>query len=65
MTKTVEVTERNHAAEISKIAATIPGGADLAMSAIQRGLSVEEFQREALEKLSTKGVPTADVGMSG
>lgn len=65
MTKTVEVTERNHAAEISKIAATIPGGADLAMSAIQRGLSVEEFQREALEKLSTKGVPTADAGMSG
>lgn len=65
MTKPVEVTERNHAAEISKIAATIPGGADLAMSAIQRGLSVEEFQREALEKLSTKGVPTADVGMSG
>jgi len=64
MTKSGEITERNHAAEISKIAATIPGGADLAMSAIQRGLSVEEFQREALEKLSTKGVPTADVGMS-
>ncbi len=63
MTK-VTTEERNHAAEISKIAATIPGGADLAMSAIQRGLSVEEFQREALEKMSTKGVPTADIGMS-
>ncbi len=64
MTQVATTESRNHAAEISKIAATIPGGADLAMSAIQRGLSVEEFQREALEKLSTKGVPTADVGMS-
>lgn len=55
--------QRNHAAEISKIAAGIPGGAELAMSAIQRGLTVEAFQREALEKLATKPVPTADIGM--
>ena len=55
--------ERNHAAEISKIAATIPGGGDMAMSAIQRGLTVEAFQREAIEKLASKPVPTADVGM--
>lgn len=55
---------RNHAAEISKVAATIPGGAEMAMSAIQRGLTVEAFQREALEKLSAKPVPTADVGLS-
>lgn len=55
--------QRNHAAEISKIAANIPGGADLAMSAIQRGLSVEQFQREAIEKLAAKPVPTADIGM--
>jgi HK97 family phage major capsid protein/HK97 family phage prohead protease len=65
MTKVTTTEERNHASEISKIAATIPGGAELAMSAIQRGLTVEEFQREALDKLSTKGVPTADIGMSG
>lgn len=54
---------RNHAAEISKVAATIPGGAEMALSAIQRGLTVEEFQREALEKMSAKPVPTADIGM--
>lgn len=65
MTKVTTTEERNHASEISKIAASIPGGAELAMSAIQRGLTVEEFQREALDKLSTKGVPTADIGMSG
>ena len=57
------VAERNHAAEISKIAATLPGGADLAMSAIQRGLTVEQFQREALEKIASKPLPTADIGM--
>jgi HK97 family phage major capsid protein/HK97 family phage prohead protease len=65
MTKVTTTEERNHASEISKIAASIPGGAELAMSAIQRGLTVEEFQREALDKLSTKGIPTADIGMSG
>ncbi|MFN7155079.1 MAG: phage major capsid protein [Acidovorax sp.] len=60
----IEVVEqRNHAAEISKIAASIPGGAELAMDAIQRGLSVEQFQREAIAKMSTKPVPTADIGM--
>lgn len=64
MTEKVEVIEqRNHAAEITKIAAAIPGGAELAMSAIQRGLTVEQFQREAIEKLATKPVPTADIGM--
>lgn len=64
MTEKVEVVEqRNHAAEITKIAAGIPGGAELAMSAIQRGLTVEAFQREAIEKLATKPVPTADIGM--
>lgn len=61
----VEVVEqRNHAAEISKIAASLPGGAELALSAIQRGLTVEQFQREAIEKLSTKPVPTAEIGMT-
>jgi HK97 family phage major capsid protein len=55
---------RNHASEISKVAATIPGGAEMAMSAIQRGLTVEQFQREALEKMATKPVATADIGLS-
>ena len=59
----VTTAERNHAAEISKIAATLPQGAELALSAIQRGLTVEQFQREALEKISTKPLPTADIGM--
>ena len=59
----VTTAERNHAAEISKIAATIPGGAEMAMSAIQRGLTVEQFQREALEKMAAKPLPTADIGM--
>ena len=64
MTEKVEVIEqRNHAAEITKIAASIPGGAELAMSAIQRGLTVEQFQREAIEKLASRPVPTADIGM--
>ena len=60
----VTVDARNHAAEISKIAKSLPGGADMAMDAIQRGLTVEQFQSEALVKLATKPVPTADVGMS-
>ena len=60
----VTVDARNHAAEISKIAKSLPGGAELAMDAIQRGLTVEQFQAEALAKLATKPVPTADVGMS-
>ncbi|CAN7409366.1 phage major capsid protein [Acidovorax sp. LjRoot74] len=60
----VEVIEqRNHAAEISKIAPSIPGGAELAMDAIQRGLTVEQFQREAIAKMASKPVPTADIGM--
>ena len=64
MTEIVVSEQRNHAAEISKVASTIPGGAEMAMSAIQRGLTVEAFQREALEKLSAKPIPTADVGLS-
>lgn len=58
------VAQRNHAAEISAIAATLPGGADMAMSAIQRGLTVEDFQKEALRALASKPVPTADIGLT-
>ena len=64
MTDNVQVLERNHAAEITKIAATIPGGADMAMRSIQAGHTVEQFQAEALKAMSAKPVPTADIGMS-
>lgn len=60
----VTVDARNHAAEISKIAKGLPGGAEMAMDAIQRGLTTEQFQAEALAKLATAPVRTADVGMS-
>jgi len=58
------VAQRNHAAEISAIASGIPGGADLAMRAIQDGKTVEEFQQIAIKALSNKPLPTADIGMS-
>jgi HK97 family phage major capsid protein/HK97 family phage prohead protease len=60
----VIVEARNHAAEISKIARGLPGGAEMAMDAIQRGLTTEQFQAEAIAKLTTAPVRTADVGMS-
>ena len=56
--------QRNHPAEISKIAASLPGGAQMALDAIQRGLTVEEFQTEALRKLATQPLPTADIGLT-
>ena len=65
MTPVIEVVEkRNHAAEISAIATGIPGGADLAMRAIQDGKTVEEFQQIAIKALSNKPVPTSDIGLS-
>ena len=60
----IVVEQRNHAAEITKVAASIPGGAELAMKSIQAGHTVEQFQAEALRAMSTKPVPTADIGMS-
>lgn len=59
----VTVEARNHAAEISKIAKTLPGGAEMAMDAIQRGLTTEQFQAEALTKLASAPLPTADIGL--
>lgn len=56
--------QRNHAAEISKIAAGMPGGAELAMRAIQAGQTVEQFQADAIRHLSSKPLPTADIGMT-
>ena len=56
--------QRNHAVEITKIAATMRGGSELAMSAIQRGLTVEQFQAEAIRHLATQPVPDASIGMT-
>lgn len=65
MQEKIEVVEkRNHAAEISAIAAAVPGGAELAMRAIQEGKTVEEFQQIAIKALSSKPVPTSDIGLS-
>lgn len=58
------VAQRNHAAEISAIAATLPGGAEMALRAIQAGQTVEQFQQEALRSLASKPVPTADIGLT-
>lgn len=62
---TIEVVaERNHATEISKIAATIPGGAELAMKAIQAGHTVEQFQQDCLRALASKPLPSSDIGLT-
>ena len=63
----IEVVEkRNHAAEISIIATamSIPGGAELAMRAIQDGKTVEEFQQIAIKAMSNKPIPTSDIGLT-
>lgn len=56
--------QRNHAAEISTIASTMPGVADLALKAIQAGQTVEQFQADAIRSLSSKPLPTSDIGLS-
>ena len=59
-----QLAQRNHAVEISALAKDIKGGPELAMSAIQRGLTVEQFQGEMIRHLSTQPKPTADIGMT-
>lgn len=61
--KVETVAQRNHAAEIAAIAATIPGGADLAMRSLQAGHTVEQFQQEVIKAMANKPLPTADIGM--
>lgn len=58
----MSVDTRNHANEIIEISKAFPNGNALAVDAIQRGLTVEQFQREALESISSKPIPTADIG---
>jgi HK97 family phage major capsid protein len=58
--------ERNHALEISKLAATIasPGAGDLALKSIQAGHTVEMFQAEVLRSLAKQPLPTAAIGLT-
>lgn len=56
--------QRNHAVEIAAIGKTFKGGDALALDAIQRGLTVEAFQAEAVRHLSAQPKPTADIGMT-
>lgn len=59
-----QAAQRNHAVEIAALGKTVAGGAELAMSAIQRGLTVEQFQRELIDHMASKPKPTADIGMT-
>jgi len=61
-TPTPELETRNHPAEISAIARTLPNGAELAMRSIEAGHTVEEFQKIAIRALSNKPLATADLG---
>lgn len=56
--------QRNHAAEISKLAASIQGAGELALKSIQAGHTVEQFQAELLRTMANKPVPTAEVGLT-
>lgn len=63
MTEVVVTEQRNHAAEISKLASTVAGAHELALRSIQEQHTVEQFQQELIRHMSTKPVPTADLGM--
>lgn len=58
------VAKRDHAKEIMTIAASIKGGAELGMRAVQEGKTVEQFQEIAIKHLASQPVQTADIGMS-
>jgi len=60
----VQVTERNHATEISKLSTTIPGSADQALKSIQAGHTLEQFQTEVLRGMEKKPVATPAIGLS-
>lgn len=56
--------QRNHAAEIAALGKSVKGGIELANDAIQRGLTVDQFQGELIRHLSTQPKDTADIGMT-
>lgn len=61
----IQVTERNHAAEISQLAATVQGfdARELALRSIQAGHTVEQFQAEVLRQMANKPL-AADIKLS-
>ena len=54
---------RNHAQEIGAIAKGTPALRDAALESIQAGETVEQFQAKAIRVMSSKPVPTADIGL--
>jgi HK97 family phage major capsid protein/HK97 family phage prohead protease len=56
--------QRDHAKEIATLGKSVPDGVELANDAIQRGLTVDQFQGELIRHLATKPKPTADIGMT-
>ena len=61
----IQVTERNHAAEISQLAATVQGfdARELALKSIQAGHTVEQFQAEVLRQMANKPL-AADIKLN-
>ena len=61
----IQVTERNHAAEISQLAATVQGfdARELALRSIQAGHTVEQFQAEVLRQMANKPL-AADIKLN-
>ena len=61
----IQVVERNHAAEISQLAATVQGfdARELALRSIQAGHTVEQFQAEVLRSMANKPL-AADVKLN-
>ena len=61
----IQVAERNHAAEISQLAATVQGfdARELALKSIQAGHTVEQFQAEVLRAMANKPL-VADVKLT-
>jgi HK97 family phage major capsid protein/HK97 family phage prohead protease len=56
--------ERNHPLEITKLAATIKDAGELALKSIQAGHTVEQFQAELLRHMSSRPLPTPDIGIT-
>ena len=60
----VMIDKTDHARNISAAAKANPALADLALRSIQEGKTTDEFQRDAIALLSTKGLQTADIGLT-
>lgn len=60
MTTNTATEVRNHPQEISAIASSFPGGAEMAMRAIAEGKTTEEFQKILIRSISTRPLPISD-----